>query len=140
MQNQASKKWGAALAALAVLALAYWAYGGLAVAGVVGAFVMWLMLSLSRLLRTMERAAMHPLGQVDSAAALAAHLGKGMALLKVLALTRSLGEPLSEVGGTLEVFRWTDAQGGAVTCEFANGKLQKWRLLHPLTEGANAAP
>jgi len=30
-----------------------------------------------------------------------------------------------------EVFRWTDGTASHVTCEFANGKLARWKLERP---------
>ncbi len=120
---------------LAVLAVTYYYVGALGVAGVLGALVMWLLLSFNRMLHTIERAAMRPLGRVDSTAELHARLRPGLALLKVLAIAQSLGEPLSETGDSIEIFRWSDEHGGAVTCEFVDGKLQNWRLRHPQTAG-----
>jgi hypothetical protein len=44
-----------------------------------------------------------------------------------LALTRALGEPLTEAGADPETYRWTDPGGSWVTAEFKGGKLIHWR-------------
>jgi hypothetical protein len=67
-----------------------------------------------------------------------AKLKPGVNLLHVMAITRSMGEPLSEPGAQDEVFRWTDGTGSSVTCEFASGRLVKWQLSRP-SEPAPAA-
>lgn len=135
MQIPALSRILASATVLAVLAVTYYFVGALGVAGVLGALVMWLLLSFNRMLHTLERAAMRPLGRVHSAAEFHARLRPGLALLKVLAIAQSLGEPLSETGDSIEIFRWSDEHGGAVTCEFVDGKLQNWRLRLPQTAG-----
>ena len=119
-----------ALAALAGLGfLGYRAYGwaGLALAG--GAMVMWVLLHMSSMLVVLRRTARNPVGSVASAVMLHARLERGMPLLKVLALTRALGQMLSAPGNEPVQYQWTDASQASVRCNFANGKLVDWELL-----------
>jgi len=58
-------------------------------------------------------------------------LKPGLTLLHVIGLARALGEQLSDKDVQPEVFRWTDGTASHVTCEFANGKLAKWKLERP---------
>ncbi len=130
----------APLGALGLLVLAYRGYGWLGVAGAVGALVMWVLLHVSRMLQVMQRAANRPPGYVDSAVMFHARLRKGMTLLHVLAMTRALGEPLTDVDVQPEVFRWTDDSQSSVRCEFVDGRLKNWSLLRPDPELPDAAP
>jgi len=130
----------APLCALGLIAFAYRSYGGPGVAGAVGALVMWMLLHFTRMLQVMQRAAKRPKGYVDSAVMLNAKLRNGMALLHVVAMTRALGEPLSELGARSEIFRWTDGSASSVECEFAGGRLKNWRLQRPSADLADAAP
>ena len=107
----------------------YFGWGG--VAFVVTAIVMWMLLHFNRLLHVMKKAADRPKGHVGSAVMLNAKLKPGVNLLHVIALTQSLGEAVSPANEQPEVFRWTDAGGSSVTCEFANGRLAKWTLDRP---------
>ena len=124
--------WG--LAALAV-ALGYWFFGwrGVALAG--SGMVFWLLLQFSRSMRVMRTAAGAPIGSVPSAVMLHARLQVGMPLMKILLLTRSLGEKLADAP---ETYRWTDAAGVQVTVELAAGRCTGWRLQRP--EDGGAAP
>ena len=124
--------WG--LAALAV-AMGYWFFGwrGVALAG--SGMVFWLLLQFSRSMRVMRTAAGAPIGSVPSAVMLHARLQVGMPLMKILLLTRSLGEKLADGP---ETYRWTDAAGVQVTVELAAGRCTGWRLQRP--EDGGAAP
>ena len=104
------------------------------VAAVSGAVLMWLLLHFTRLMAVMRRAADRPVGYVDSAVMLNVKLRSGVPLLHVLALTRALGEALTPPGTQPERFRWTDAGGSHVTCEFRNGRLVEWQLVRPPQE------
>ena len=106
-------------------------WGGLAFAA--GGLVMFALVHFSRLLGVLNRAAKNPKGWVPSAVMLNAKLKKGVTLLHVMAMTRSIGEALSEEGADPEFFRWTDDSGSSVTCEFAHGRLAKWSLERPTT-------
>ncbi len=66
-------------------------------------------------------------------------------LLHVLALTRSLGQLQSPANTQPEVYRWADASGSWVECQFQHGKLLQWQLQRPNlpeahTDAAPAAP
>ena len=117
--------WG--LAALA-LALGYWFFGWRGVALAVSGMVFWLLLQFSRSMRVMRTAAGAPIGSVPSAVMLHARLQIGMPLMKILLLTRSLGEKLADEP---ETYRWTDASGAQVTVELDGGRCTGWRLQRP---------
>lgn len=119
---------------LLLLGVAWRSYGwaGVAVAG--GALVMWLLLHFTRLMTVLKRAADRPIGFVASAVMLNARLKPGVNLMHVMAMTQSLGERLSAENAQPEVYRWTDGTQSHVTCEFANGRLQKWTLERPQAE------
>lgn len=125
--------WG--LAAVAV-AMGYWFFGwrGVALAG--SGMVFWLLLQFSRSMRVMRTAAGAPMGSVPSAVMLHARLQVGMPLMKILPLTRSLGEKRAD---DPETFRWTDASGASVTVELVQGRCTQWRLQRP-AESAWDAP
>ena len=86
----------------------------------------------------MKRAADRPVGYVGSAVMLNAKLQAGQPLLKVLALTRALGERLTEPGADPETYRWRDAGGSQVTAEFKGGRLTHWQLERPEQAGEPA--
>ncbi len=114
--------WG--LAVLAV-ALGYALYGWPGVALGVTMVVFWLLLQFTRTLRVMREAGAAPVGQVDNAVMLHAKLRRGLRLLDILKLTRSLGRKTAD---TPETFVWADAGGDSVTVELVNGRLAAWRL------------
>jgi hypothetical protein len=60
-----------------------------------------------------------------------AKLQKGKTLMHVIAMTKALGELLTDKDAQPEVFRWTDGTQSHVTCTFLNGKLQSWALFRP---------
>ena len=103
-------------------------------AAVVGGLVMWALLHFTRLMNVMKKAASRPMGYVGSAVMLNARLKPGVNLMHVMAMTQSLGERLSAENAQPEVYRWTDGTQSHVTCEFANGRLQKWTLERPQAE------
>jgi len=104
-----------------------------------GGVVMWALLHFTRMLTVLKRATDRPMGWVDSAVMLNAKLRPGVNLLHIMALTRSLGERLSEDGVDPEVFRWTDGGGSSVTCQLVGGKLTSWEIQRP-AEVNHAAP
>jgi hypothetical protein len=121
-----------ALLALAALGfLGYRAYGWAGLALAVGALVMWALLHMSRMLTVLRRTAQNPVGSVASAVMLHARLERGMPLLKVLALTRALGQLVSVPDHEPVQYQWTDASKATVRCNFAHGKLIEWELLRP---------
>ncbi len=106
-------------------------YGWAGVAVVVTGLVMWMLLHFTRLTHVLKRAADRPVGYVASAVMLNAKLKPGVNLLHVIAMTQALGELVSPKDVEPEVFRWTDASGSSVTCEFTGGRLAKWTLSRP---------
>jgi hypothetical protein len=60
-----------------------------------------------------------------------AKLKKGVNLMHVIAMTRSLGALQSEKDAQPEIFRWTDNGDSHVTCTFTGGKLTEWVLHRP---------
>ncbi len=129
MRFQVLLPWAAA-AALLVLTHERFGWAGTAFAG--AGIVMWALLHFTRLMHVMRRAASQPVGHVDSAVMLNAKLRPGRPLLHVIAQTRSLGERLSAEGAEPEVYRWRDAGGSSVSCEFEGGKLRRWQLERPV--------
>lgn len=126
---------------VAVVAIAYRAYGWGGVTLAAGGIVMWMLLHFTRMMKVLQGAANRPVGWVDSAVMLHAKLRPGVNLLHVMALTKAIGELLSEKDAQPEVFRWTDGSGSHVTCEFVQGKLVKWTLFRPpVPEEGAAAP
>ena len=124
-----------------VVVVGYRAYGWEGVAIAVTGIVMWALLHFTRIMRVMQRAATQPVGFVASAVMLNARLRPGVNLLHVMAMTRTFGQDLGVKGEQPEVYRWTDAGGSYVTCEFRNGKLVKWELVRPTAEsGEGSAP
>jgi hypothetical protein len=119
-----------------LVAAAWRAYGWGGVAIAATGVVMWVLLHFTRLTQVLKRSASQPIGYVGSAVMLNAKLKPGVNLLHVLALTRSIGERLSDEGAQPEIYRWTDGGGSSVTAEFKNGKLVKWTLVRPPAEAA----
>ncbi|MEY2619701.1 MAG: hypothetical protein RL522_2703, partial [Pseudomonadota bacterium] len=118
-------------AGVVLVAAAWRAYGWAGVAVALGGIVMWVLLHFTRLMHILKQAADRPVGYVASAVMLNAKLQAGMTLLKVIALTRALGEQRSEPEVQPEIFRWSDTGGSYVTCTFANGRLVAWELERP---------
>lgn len=126
------------VAGVVLVAAAWRAYGWPGVAVVSGGVVMWVLLHFTRLMHVLKQAADRPVGHVGSAVMLNAKLQAGMPLLKVLALTRALGELRSAPDAQPEVFRWGDTSGSHVTCEFVNGRLTTWQMVRPDPEASTA--
>lgn len=119
------------IASVILIVASYRASGWGGVALAVGILMMWLLLQFTRMMQVLRRAANRPIGYVDSAVMLNAKLKAGVTLLHVVAMTRALGEQISPKDAQPEIFRWTDETASTVTCEFLNGKLQKWVLERP---------
>jgi hypothetical protein len=125
----------------AVLVAAAWrAYGWPGLALAAGGLVMWLLLHFTRMTQVLSRAADKPVGYVGSAVMLNAKLKKGMTLLHVVAMTRSLGQLLSPKDEQPELYRWTDGTASHVTCEFRDGRLVRWELVRPPAAPDTTAP
>jgi len=119
---------------VAVMALtvgAWRAYQWPGVALVATGLVMWILLHFTRILTVLKRAADRPVGTVASAVMLNAKLRKGVNLMHVIAMTRSLGQLQSDKDAQPEVFRWSDNGQSHVTCTFVDGKLSDWVLERP---------
>ena len=119
---------------LALGGLAWRAGGwqGLALAG--SALVLWVLLSFTRMMTVFTRASRQPVGYVGSAVMLNAKLKPGLSLLHVLALTRSIGQRLSEGDEQPEIYRWSDPGLSHVTAQFQDGRLKQWQLERPAEE------
>ena len=104
-------------------------WAGIALA--VGGVVMWILLHFTRMVAILKKAADRPIGHVASAVMLNAKLRKGVNLMHVIAMTRSLGSLQSPKGEQPEVFSWTDTGESRVTCTFVGGKLTEWSLQRP---------
>jgi len=76
-------------------------------------------------MRAMRQASNRPVGLIDNAVMLNAKLAKGMRLIEILPLTRSLGTKLSDHP---ETFAWMDPGGDSVEVALAHGRLSSWRL------------
>jgi hypothetical protein len=96
-----------------------------------GAVVMWILLHFTRMVTVMSRAANRPVGHVGSAVMFNAKLKKGVNLMHVIAMTKSLGERLSEENVQPEIFKWTDTGDSFVVCTFKDGKLTSWEMSRP---------
>jgi hypothetical protein len=101
---------------------------------------MWMLLHFTRMMKVLQRAGKRPIGYCDSAVMVNAKLRPGVNLLHVLALTRAIGEQMSEKGADPEVYKWTDGTQSSVTCEFKRGRLVKWSLYRPPSEQDTVAP
>jgi hypothetical protein len=60
-----------------------------------------------------------------------AKLKKGVNLMHVIAMTRSLGQLQTEKDAQPEVYTWADTSQSVVTCTFVGGKLTEWSLVRP---------
>ena len=125
---------GAPLLGCVVIALAYRAYGWQGVAAAAAGVVMWALLHFTRMMNTLKKAVNMPVGFVTSAVMFNARLDKGMTLLQVVAMTKSLGRLVSGKDQQPEVFVWKDASDSVVTLTFLVGKLQSWELVRPAPE------
>ena len=112
-------------------------WAGVAVAS--GAVVMWILLHFTRMVTVLSRAANRPVGHVGSAVMMNAKLKKGVNLMHVIAMTKSLGERLSAENAQPEVFKWTDEGDSFVTCTFKDGKLIQWDMTRPELAEADAS-
>ena len=66
-------------------------FGWAGIALAAGGVVMWIMLHFTRLMHILKKASGRPVGHVASAVMLNARLKKGMTLMHVIAMTKSLG-------------------------------------------------
>jgi hypothetical protein len=113
-------------------------WAGVAIAS--GAVVMWILLHFTRMVTVLSRAGNRPIGHVASAVMLNAKLKKGVNLMHVIAMTKSLGERLSAENEQPEIFKWTDTGDSFVTCIFQSGKLKAWELTRPSVSDTEESP
>ena len=113
-------------------------FGWAGIALAAGGVVMWILLHFTRLMTILKKAANRPVGHVASAVMLNAKLKKGMTLMHVIAMTKSLGALQTPKDEQPEIFHWTDTGQSLVACTFSGGKLQAWHLTRP-TESAVSA-
>jgi hypothetical protein len=125
---------------VAVMAAAWRSYGWGGVALVASGFVTWMLLHFNRITDVLSKAALRPVGHVDSAVMLNVKLRRGETLLRVLSTTHSIGERLSPDDQQPEIYRWSDETQSHVTCEFRNGKLVKWVLERPAEPASESPP
>jgi len=118
------------LLAVLICVSSWQAYGAKGLALAVTVIVFWLVLTFNRSLRVMKNAAGSPVGHVGSALALHAKLRKGMLLLQVIALTKSLGRRV-EGGADSDVWAWADEGGSEVVITFQSGRAARWTLTRP---------
>lgn len=128
------------LVPLAVIALtvgAWRQFGWPGIALAAGGMVMWILLHFTRLMAILRKSANRPVGSVASAVMLHAKLKKGMSLMHVIAMTKSLGTLQTPQNEQPEIFTWTDAGESTVTCRFVGGLLQDWSLQRPQAPSAD---
>ncbi len=126
---------GWALAAIAVF-LGWHSYGAAGIAMAVSVIVFWLLLQYSQTIRAMRRAADSPIGSVPSAVMLNARLRRGLTMLQLIGITRSLGRKLDATGGAVgesEHYEWSDPGGSTVRVRLERGRLSSWELQRPPT-------
>ena len=122
------------LAPLAILVFTIGAWQAFQWAGIAlaaGGVVMWVLLHFTRMVTILKKAADRPIGHVASAVMLNAKLKKGVNLMHVIAMTRSLGQLFFNDTATTEIYTWTDSSDSVVTCTFVGGKLTEWALVRP---------
>ena len=126
--------------AVIVMTIGAWrAMGWPGIALAAGGVVMWVLLHFTRLMTILKKAANSPVGHVGSAVMLNVKLQKGVNLMHVIALTKSLGERLSEPNAQPEIFKWTDAGDSYVVCTFQGGKLVSWEMTRPAEDSSEPA-
>jgi len=118
--------WTIAGVGLVVASLA-WGLRGTALA--VSVIVFWLLLQLTRSMRVLRRAADLPVGYVESAVVLQSRLARGMLMLDVMKLTRSLGRRVDPVRD--DVWAWSDPGGVELVVTFDAGRCARWELRRP---------
>jgi len=120
--------WALACLGLAMGWLA-WGWPGLMLA--VSAIVFWLLLQFTRSMRAMRLAADLPVGHIESAVMLQSKLRRGLLMLDVMKLTRSLGRRIDPASDDL--WAWVDPGGAEVRITFEDGRCASWELRRPET-------
>jgi hypothetical protein len=118
--------------AIVVFTIGAWqAFQWAGIALALGGVVMWILLHFTRMVTILKKAADRPIGHVASAVMLNAKLKKGVNLMHVIAMTRSLGQLQTDKDAQPEIYTWTDTSQSVVTCTFVGGKLTEWTLQRP---------
>ena len=114
--------------ALVALAAGWRGYGwpGMALAFTV--IVFWLLIQFNRSVKVMRNAASSPVGHIDSAVMLNAKLSAGLPMIRIVTLTKSLGQRIADAP---ETWAWTDASGSSLTIVFEKGSCKRWTLSRP---------
>ena len=115
--------------ALVALAAGWRGYGWPGIALALSVIVFWLLMQFNRSVKVMRNAASAPVGHIDSAVMLNSKLSAGLPMLRVVALTKSLGKRVAE---DPETWAWADASGSGVSIVFAKGRCQRWTLTRPI--------
>ena len=124
--------------AVAGVAAGYAAYGWPGVALALTVIVFWMLLLFSRAMRVMRIASQAPVGTVASAVMLHSKLQAGLPLMKILMLTRSLGQKLAD---DPETWRWRDGAGDSVRVVMRDGRCTEWALERAAApDGQTAGP
>ncbi len=114
--------------AVGLVAVGWMKYGWPGVAMAVTVVVFWLLLQFNRAVKVMKNAADAPVGFVPSAVMMNAKLKRGMTLMQVVTLTKSLGRQTSK---SPETWAWTDEGNSTVSLVMSDGKLDRWKLVRP---------
>ena len=114
--------------AVGLVAVGWMKYGWPGVAMAVTVVVFWLLLQFNRAVKVMKNAADAPVGFVPSAVMMNAKLKRGMTLMQVVTMTKSLGRRTAE---SPETWAWTDEGNSTVSLVMDNGKLDRWTLVRP---------
>ena len=124
--------------AVAGVALGYtvWGWQGVVLMATVMAF--WLLLQFSRAMRVMRVASQAPVGTVRNAVMLHSKLQAGLPLMKILTITRSLGQKLADEP---ETWAWRDGADDRVRVVMQGGRCTEWTLERaaPADDGGAAA-
>ena len=127
--------------AIVVFTIGAWqAFQWAGIALALGGVVMWVLLHFTRMVTILKKAADRPIGHVASAVMLNAKLKKGVNLMHVIAMTRSLGQLVTDKDAQPEIYTWTDSSDSVVTCTFVGGKLTEWALVRPEVGAAESNP
>jgi uncharacterized protein (DUF58 family) len=127
-----SAVFGWALAA-AALFIGWRGYGWQGLAFAFTLVVFWLLLQFNRGVRVMRDASESPVGWVQSAVMFNAKLHRGMSLMQIVKLARSLGRRVSE---RPEVWQWSDDGGSTVAVTVVDGRCTEWALQRPDADAA----
>ena len=136
MKSSMLQKWALRGALVLFLFLAFQREGWMGLAAALGLVVMVALVQFTRTLKVLQRAALRPKAQIDSAVMLQSRLHEGMSLLEVLKMTACLGEAMSPEHQQPEIFCWRDPGQIQLICHFQSGKLERWHIERPPSDAA----